>query len=244
MNYDPSDHVECMLCARIDELEREKEVLATQLDRAEERIDSLSKQANALHRIASTLDLWSQAGTNVSIDAVAEAAAKRVEELVTTAALAEDKLAMLRGQADALHRIGSALDLDPGADLTREAQAKVEALLAHMEWLDGLRRNVIEAIRDDRFEDLDVSFYRDDKQPPRPTTSLARMKDERAQAIQKAVHQARMEWAKEDKAALDRLIAENVEASLGHVEALVEAGAAAADAIAETRRLAEGGDHD
>ena len=91
------DAVQDQLCARIDELERDKEVLATQVDRAEEKIDSLGKQANALHRIASTLDLWSQAGTNVSIDAVAEAAAKRVEELVTTEALAEEKLAMLRG---------------------------------------------------------------------------------------------------------------------------------------------------
>jgi len=48
---------------------------------------------------------------------------------------AEEKLAMLRGQADALHRIGSALDLDPGADLTREAPAKVEVLVAHVKGL-------------------------------------------------------------------------------------------------------------
>ena len=34
---------------------------------------------------------------------------------------------------------------------------------------------------------------------------LLRMKDERAQAIQQAVKRARMEWAREDKAELDRL---------------------------------------
>jgi len=124
--------VQDQLCARIDELEREKEALAAQLDQAEEKIDSLGRQANALHRIASTLDLWSQAGASVSIDAVAEAATRRVEELVTTEALAEEKLAMLRGQADALHRIGSTLDLYPGTDLTREAPARVEALVAHI----------------------------------------------------------------------------------------------------------------
>jgi hypothetical protein len=40
------------------------------------------------------------------------------------------------------------------------------------------------------------------------TTSLARMRDERAQAIQQAVKRARMEWAREDKAELDRLKAQ------------------------------------
>src|SRR5690554_3191753 len=37
-----------------------------------------------------------------------------------------------------------------------------------------------------------------------PTTSLARMRDERAQAIQQAVKQARREWAREDAVALAR----------------------------------------
>lgn len=37
-----------------------------------------------------------------------------------------------------------------------------------------------------------------------PTTSLARMRDERAQAIQRAVKQARRDWAREDKAAIER----------------------------------------
>ena len=41
-----------------------------------------------------------------------------------------------------------------------------------------------------------------------PATSLARMRDERAQAIQQAVKQARQEWAREDRAALARLKAE------------------------------------
>ena len=37
-----------------------------------------------------------------------------------------------------------------------------------------------------------------------PATSLARMRDERAQAIQRAVKQARRDWAREDKAAIER----------------------------------------
>jgi hypothetical protein len=41
------DDVECMLCARIDELERDKEVLAPQLGRAEEEL-SEAKRAQAL----------------------------------------------------------------------------------------------------------------------------------------------------------------------------------------------------
>lgn len=68
------DAVQDQLCARIDDLEMEKEALAAQLDRAEE------------------------------------------------------KLAVLRSQANALHRIGSTLDIDPGTDLTRETPARVEAL--------------------------------------------------------------------------------------------------------------------
>lgn len=54
------------------------------------------------------------------------------------------------------------------------ALEREQALAAQVEYLDGLRRNVIEAIGDDRFEDLDASFYRDDTQPPSPTTCLAR----------------------------------------------------------------------
>lgn len=43
------DDVECMLCARIDELERDKEVLAAQLDRAEEELAE-AKRAQAIMR--------------------------------------------------------------------------------------------------------------------------------------------------------------------------------------------------
>ena len=41
-----------------------------------------------------------------------------------------------------------------------------------------------------------------------PATSLARMRDERAQAIQQAVKQARREWAREDADAIARLKAQ------------------------------------
>lgn len=41
-----------------------------------------------------------------------------------------------------------------------------------------------------------------------PNTSLARLKDERAQAVQQAVKRARREWAKEDTVALARRKAE------------------------------------
>lgn len=40
----------------------------------------------------------------------------------------EEQLANARGLGEALQRIGSTLDLDPGTDLTREAPARVEAL--------------------------------------------------------------------------------------------------------------------
>ena len=48
---------------------------------------------------------------------------------------AEEELAILRSQAEALHRIGSALDLRPGADLTTEALPAVQALAADVERL-------------------------------------------------------------------------------------------------------------
>ncbi|MBB3142775.1 hypothetical protein [Halomonas organivorans] len=76
--------------------------------------------------------------------------------------------------------------------LIREREGE-QALAAHVEWLDGLRRNVIEAIRDDRFEDLDVSFYRDDMQPPHPATNLARRDaDQRAQELESFAEHCRM----------------------------------------------------
>ncbi|QDP46025.1 MAG: hypothetical protein Unbinned4052contig1001_25 [Prokaryotic dsDNA virus sp.] len=55
-------------------------------------------------------------------------------------------------------------------------QLKIErdALAAHVEWLEGLRVNVMQAIGDDNLDILDLSFYRDDMQPPAPATSLAR----------------------------------------------------------------------
>lgn len=48
-----------------------------------------------------------------------------------------------------------------------------EALAAHVGWLDELRANVMQAISDDNLDVLDISFYRDDMQPPSPATSLA-----------------------------------------------------------------------
>lgn len=65
-----------------------------------------------------------------------------------------------------------------------EQQEQNDALAAHVEHLDGLRRNVIEAIADDRLDDLDISFYRADLQPSSPATSLARHDaHQRAQGI-------------------------------------------------------------
>jgi|SRR5690554_3912797 len=97
------------------------------------------------------------------------------------------ELEAMKAERDALGRLVH----DKAATIMRMKDER-DALSAHVEWLDGLRRNVIEAIRDDRFEDLDVSFYRDDKQPPKPTTSLARLKaTARAEA---------MEWAAEKAA--------------------------------------------
>ncbi|MDV6318756.1 hypothetical protein [Chromohalobacter sp. HP20-39] len=80
---------------------------------------------------------------------------------------------------------------------------QIEALSAHVEHLDDLRRNVIEAIRDDRFEDLDVSFYRDDMQPPKPKTSLARrdarMKAEALEEMASAMRRASREFLTEEE---------------------------------------------
>ena len=53
---------------------------------------------------------------------------RATEPMATQVGRLEGKVVTLREQADALHRIGSALDVDPGADLTREAPARVEAL--------------------------------------------------------------------------------------------------------------------
>ncbi|MDW0360873.1 hypothetical protein Q8G38_16285 [Halomonas venusta] len=59
--------------------------------------------------------------------------------------------------------------------LRKKADERVAELEAHVEHLDWLRRNVIDAIADDRFEDLDITFYRDDMQRElAPATSLAR----------------------------------------------------------------------
>ena len=78
----------------------------------------------------------------------------------------------------------------------------MEALAAHVErWKQWLGQDAEDDVGDWMDEGWSIANEA-------PATSLARMKDERAQAIQKAVHQARMEWAKEDKAELDRLKAE------------------------------------
>lgn len=61
-----------------------------------------------------------------------------------------------------------------GRDECERLRAERDALSAHVEWLEGLRRQVIAAIRDDSFELMDPTFFRDDKQPPKPAASLAR----------------------------------------------------------------------
>lgn len=52
---------------------------------------------------------------------------------------------------------------------------RADALAAHVERLDGLRKRVIEAVTDDSLEILDVSDYRDCAQPD-IETSLAQLK--------------------------------------------------------------------
>lgn len=90
----------------------------------------------------------------------------------------EKQLANLRTQAEALHRIGSILDLGPGADLTREAPARVEALAAHVERLrEELRDRAVQAWCG--CEHSACKRCRDDADTERvlaekPTTSLAR----------------------------------------------------------------------
>ena len=63
------DAVQDQLCARIDELERDKEVLAAQVDRLEEQLAMLRSQADALHRIGYVLDL--DPGTDLAREAPA-----------------------------------------------------------------------------------------------------------------------------------------------------------------------------
>jgi hypothetical protein len=58
--------------------------------------------------------------------------------------------------------------------LRKKSVEREQSLAAHVEHLDGLRKNVIEAIADDRLDVLDISFYRNEVQPPIPETSLAR----------------------------------------------------------------------
>lgn len=67
------ESVQNQLCARIDELERDKEVLNTMLDRRDECLGSLRDQADALHRIGSVLNI--EPGTDLTVAAPAEVAA-------------------------------------------------------------------------------------------------------------------------------------------------------------------------
>lgn len=161
------DTVVQMLCLRIDELERDKEALAAQLDRAEE------------------------------------------------------KLAILKSQADALHRIGSILDLDPGTDLTQEVPARVAALRGERDQAIAMGKGTFEQLR--------------------------RVEAERATAIQQAVARARRDWAAQGSPWVKaRWQAEALEtvASISAAEGKpLDADRLRHHAVV-MRRQAEGGDHD
>ena len=188
------DAVQDQLCARIDELERDKEVLASQVDRIEER------------------------------------------------------LAMLRGQADALHRIGSALDLDPGTDLTREAPERVEALAAHVERLNNKLADINNSLYGQNLlitgwhlngdtEPMDTWFEENDWEPePCGCTSLARVRGE-----------VRRQVAEEWELGLPRLKAEWQAEALDWAYDQVVTPSSGAPLTLETRaielrRQAEGGE--
>lgn len=140
------ESVQNQLCARIDELEMEKEALAAQLDRAETERDGLNEQLGKSERRAE----YESESFRIFCHAI-----QRLEEIVGI-------------------DTGGYNGPGPAIGEVERIVKERDALAAHVEWLDGLRRNVIEAIHDDRFEDLDISFYRDDQQPPKPAISLAR----------------------------------------------------------------------
>jgi len=221
------DDVQEQLCARIDELERDKEVLAAQLDRAEVERDGLNEQLGKSERRAE----YESESFRILCHAI-----QRLEEIVGIDTGGYNGPGPAIGEVERIVRERDAL------------AAHVEELRQRGDSLRSLhpRDAFIGAHARKRVEAWDAA------RSVTPTTSLARMKDERAQAIQKAVHQARMEWAKEDKAELDRLKAEwQAEAMEAMAARLWPVGmigkgeerTALLLRASELRRQAEGGDH-
>ncbi|MCL7941174.1 hypothetical protein M8009_12850 [Halomonas sp. ATCH28] len=89
------ESVQNQLCVRIDELEREKEVLNSMLDRREELLNNLRPQADALHRIGSILGL--APGSDLTKEAPA-----RVEALAARYAALADEVRALIQDSDGL----------------------------------------------------------------------------------------------------------------------------------------------
>ena len=143
----------------------------------------------------------------------------------------------------------------------RQVAAESDALAAHVVRLMGaleLARDRI-ALLAEIATDLGATVYAAlDMWPEEmeqtlsetPNTSLARLKDERAQAVQQAVKRARMEWAKEDKAALARLKAGwqasalEVAVITAQMKGQTEVASWLQDLADTCRRQAEGESHD
>lgn len=147
-------------------------------------------------------------------DALAHRLAKAEEEKQDNSALAHWagwKTRALKAEAerDALSIEHAAMDQERSRERLARMKAEKErdALAAHVERLrEGLHHALMawhyEASQGDGIMEEHGSTYEECRKrcDETPATSLARLKDERAQAIQQAVKQARMEWAKEDKA--------------------------------------------
>ncbi|WP_299231632.1 hypothetical protein [uncultured Halomonas sp.] len=197
------DAVQDQLCARIEELEIEKEALATQVDRLEEQLANTRGLGEALQRIGSTLDL--DPGTNLPREAPARVEAL-AQQLSKAERRAEYESQSFRTLCFAIQRMEEIVGIDsggyngpgPALDAIERIVAERDALAAHVVRLMGAlelardRISMLAEIATDMGADVYAALVMWPEEMEQtlaetPATSLARLKAQwQAEALEQA----------------------------------------------------------